>query len=274
MVKNLFLLILFFPLIVIAEIIQTKGEIYIEPEGDLNLCKDDARDKAYRNALERVAGESIVSNKDLQCASNDDDALCELKKRTFSLTQGIVKPVGNRDYNAVLEGDFFICTWKEDVEVERFRTYPDFEFRFSLNQNKFIAPIAPSEGIKLSDKNFDSINFNFEPRQASYLYLFQNTEYLKKGKSFLKIFPNKLDQENLFSKKVIIPTNKSYEFKVSFPDNLFKDVYYVNIIAIASESEISFYDEYTYEEFQTKLFEIMNQKSRYTSEIYTVLKKD
>ncbi len=275
MVKNLFLLILFFPLIVIAEIIQTKGEIYIEPEGDLNLCKDDARDKAYRNALERVAGESIVSNKDLQCASNDDDALCELKKRTFSLTQGIVKPVGNRDYNAVLEGDFFICTWTEDVKVERFKTYPDFEFRFTLNQNKFIAPLPPSDGIiKLSDKNFEPITFNFEPRQPSYLYLFQNTEYLKEGKSFLKIFPNKLDQENLFSKKVTIPTKKSYEFKVSFPDNFYKDVFYVNIIAIASENIISFYDEYTYEDFQAKLFEIMDQKSRYKYEIYTVLKKN
>ena len=274
MVKYLFLLV-FFSLNISAEIIQTKGEIYIEPDGDLNLCKDDARDKAYRNALERIAGESIVSNQDLQCASNDDDALCELKKRTFSLTQGIVKPVGSWDYNAVREGDFFVCTWTQDVEVEKFKTYPDFEFRFTLNQNKFIAPLAPSDGIiKLSDKNFEPITFNFEPRQPSYLYLFQNTEYLKEGKSFLKIFPNKLDQENLFSKKVTIPTKKSYEFKVSFPDNFYKDVFYVNIIAIASENAISFYDEYTYEDFQAKLFEIMDQKSRYKYEIYTVLKKN
>ena len=86
--------------------------------------------------------------------------------------------------------------------------------------------------------------------------MFQNTEYLNEGKSFFKIFPNKLDSENLFSKKVIIPTKKNYEFKVFFPDNLFKDVYYVNIIAIASENEISFYDEYTYEDFQTKLLKL------------------
>ena len=273
MVKYLFLLV-FFSLNITAEIIQSKGEIYIELDGDLNLCRDDARDKAYRTALERIAGESIVSNQDLQCTSNDDDALCELKKRTFSLTQGIVKPAGNRSYTTKQEGDYIVCLWSEDVEVEKLKTYPDFEFRFALNQNKFIAPIAPSDGIKLSDKNFEPITFNFEPRQPSYLYLFQNTEYLNEGKSFFKIFPNKLDSENLFSKKVIIPTKKNYEFKVFFPDNLFKDVYYVNIIAIASENEISFYDEYTYEDFQTKLFEIMNQKSRYKSEIYTVLKKD
>ena len=273
MVKYIFLFV-FFSLNISAEIIQIKGEAYTEIDGDLNLCRDDARDNAYRSALERVAGENIVSNQDLQCTSNDDDALCELKKRTFSLTQGIVKPLNEGKPDFKEDGGFMLCIWSQDVVVEKFKTYPDFEFRFSLNQNKFIAPIAPSEGIKLSDKNFDSINFNFEPRLASYLYLFQNTEYLKKGKSFLKIFPNKLDQENLFSKKVIIPTKKNYEFKVSFPNNLFKDVYYVNIIAIASESEISFYDEYTYEEFQTKLFEIMNQKSRYKSEIYTVLKKD
>ena len=78
----------------------------------------------------------------------------------------------------------------------------------------------------------------------------------------------------MFSKKVIIPTKKNYEFKVSFPDNLSKDVYYVNIIAIASENEISFYDEYTYEDFQIKLFEIMDQKYRYKSEFYIVVKKD
>ena len=46
------------------------------------------------------------------------------------------------------------------------------------------------------------------------MYLFQNTEYLNVGNSFFKIFPNKLDSENLFSKKVIIPTKKNYEFKV------------------------------------------------------------
>ena len=274
MVKYLVFLLLFFTLNISAEIFQSKGMIYIELDGDLNLCRDDARDKAYRTALERIAGESIVSNQDLQCTSNDDDALCELKKRTFSLTQGIVKPVGNRTYTTKQDGDYIVCLWSEDVEVEKFKTYPDFEFRFTLNQNKFIAPIAPTDGISLSDKNFEPITFNFEPRQPSYLYLFQNTEYLNEGKSFFKIFPNKLDTENQFSNKVAIPTKKNYEFKVSFPDNLFKDVYYVNIIAIASENEISFYDEYTYEEFQTKLFEIMDQKYRYKSEIYTVVKKD
>ena len=172
MVKYVFLLV-FFSLNITAEIIQSKGEIYIELDEDLNLCRDDARDKAYRTALERVAGESIVSNQDLQCTSNDDDALCELKKRTFSLTQGIVKSVGNETFTSDQEGEFIVCRWIEDVEVEKFKTYPDFEFRFTLNQNKFIAPTAPSDGIKLSDKNFEPITFNFEPRQPSYLYLFQ-----------------------------------------------------------------------------------------------------
>ena len=272
MLKFLFLF-LFFSLNISAEIIQSKGEIYIELDGDLNLCRDDARDKAYRNALEKVTGESIVSNQDLQCTSNDDEALCELKKRTFSLTQGIVKPVGNRTYTSEQEGDYIVCLWSEDVEVEKFTTYPDFEFRFKLSQNKFIAPIAPLDGVKLEDKNFEPITFNFDLRQPSYLYLFQNTEYMNEGKSFFKIFPNKLDDQNLFSENVIIPTNKDYEFKISFPNNLLDDVYYVNIIAIASENEISFYDEYTYKDFHTKLFEIKDQKHRYKSEIYTVLKK-
>ena len=273
MVKFLFLF-LFFSINISAEIFQTKGEVYIELKGDFNLCRDDARDKAHRNALERVAGESITSNQDLQCSSNDDDALCDLKKRTVSFTQGIVKSVGNPTFTYEQEGEMIVCRWTEDVEVEKFKTYPNFEFRFILSQNKFIAPVAPPEGVKLSDKNFEPITFNFEPRQPSYLYLFQNTEYLNDGKSFFKIFPNKLDDQNFFSEKVVIPTKNNYEFKVSFPDNLFKDIYYVNIIAIASENEISFYDEYTYEDFQTKLFEIMDQKYRYKSEIYTVVKKD
>ena len=80
MVKFLFLF-LFFSINISAEIFQTKGEVYIEFDDDKNLCLDDARDKAYDNALERFAGESIVSSKELTCTSNDDEALCELKKR-------------------------------------------------------------------------------------------------------------------------------------------------------------------------------------------------
>ena len=270
----IFNLILFFSINISAEIFQTKGEVYIEFDDDKNVCLDDARDKAYDNALERFAGESIVSSKELTCTSNDDEALCELKKRTSTLTRGIIKQVGKGVPDLKVEDGFWLCTWEQNVEVEKFKTYPNFEFRFILSQNKFIAPVAPPEGVKLSDKNFEPITFNFEPRQPSYLYLFQNTEYLNDGKSFFKIFPNKLDDQNFFSEKVVIPTKNNYEFKVSFPDNLFKDIYYVNIIAIASENKISFYDEYTYEDFQTKLFEIMDQKYRYKSEIYTVVKKD
>ena len=273
MVKFIFLF-LFFSINISAEIFQTKGEVYIEFEGDKNACLDDARDKAYDNALEKFAGESIVSSKELTCTSNDDEALCELKKRTSTLTRGIIKQVSEGVPDLKVDGGFWLCTWKQDVVVEKLKMYPDFEFRFSLNQNKFIAPLAPLEGIKKTDERFKSITISFAPKQPSYLYLFQNTDYLKKGKSFLKIFPNKLDQENFFTKKVTIPTKKNYEFKVSFPDNLFKDVYYVNVFAIASESKISFYDEYTYEDFQAKLFEIMEQKSRFKSAIYTVLKKD
>lgn len=274
MVKYILIIFLYFIPSSYSEIIDSAGEAYISPDGDLNSCRNDAKDKAYREALEKVVGESIVSNQDLQCKGDKEDAFCDFRKRTISNIEGIVKPVKDHNFTTISEGNLIKCEWTQQVNVEKLKYYPDFEFRFSLSENKFIAPVAPEDGIKLNDNKFKDISFNFEPKQESYLYIFQNSEYINKGKSFFKIFPNKLDVNNRFSKSVNIPTKDNYKFKISFPSGLYDDVYYVTIIAIASEKEISFYDEYTFEDFQTKLFEIMNQKYRYKSEFYSVLKKD
>lgn len=271
----IFILILFsFSLSLRSEIILSQGEILMTPnEFDFNKCLNDSRDDAHRSALEKVVGESITSRQDLQCSSEDEN-YCDFRKRTFSLTQGIVIPKGAHNFTHMTQGDIWKCNFEQTVEVVKFTTYPDFEFKFSMSDDVFAVPITPEEGISKNDDRFKSINFDFDPQQPSYLYLFQNTDYLNKGKSFFKIFPNEVDQNNLFDQKINIPTNNSYEFKVSFPSDLSDNVYYVSVIAIASEKEISFYDEYSYDDFQTKLFEIMNQKYRYKSETYTVIKKD
>ena len=273
MVKLIFLLFLIFINFSNAEVVNGVGKAYIQEGGSYDFCKNESKKNAQRDALEKVIGETIYSNQDLQCRSNEDEALCDLKKRTISNIEGITKPIGKHNFNETSEGDFIVCEWNQQFDVQKIKYYSDFEFKFSMNENKFIAPVAPNEPIELNDKRFSEINFTFEPEQESYLYIFQNTDFLEKPYSFFKIFPNSKDQKNKFNSIVKIPTNDDYKFRISFPKDLAKDTYYVSIVAIASENEIKFFNKYSFEDFQKKLFEIMEQKYRYRTDFYTVLRK-
>ena len=104
-----------------------------------------------------------------------------------------------------------------------------------------------------------------------YINVFHWTPY-KDGKNIQKIFPLKISEDNLIGEEIILPNKQGIYYRPIFPKNMSFESVVEGIHVFASEENIQFNSNYTYNNFQKKLIEVSGSQTRSRNTMYVVIK--
>lgn len=237
------------------------------PEMSQTMACKRAERRAKEKALKSVVGEKISSEDNMVCSEMKDDAECILNRSTWSTIDGLVKGIRNKTRKTVpgMSG-YNACTVSLEVNVGVADGNPDpsFDLQVKLNQRTF--------------RNGEHLKISLTPTKTMYVNVFQYLPYQDSEKQITRIFPNSFDKKRLFNEKEksSVPTREGslqYDLKVGFPVKLSgdKDLVDEYLMVLGTKNSVDFRDEYTREEFNTRLSEIPRQNRRIVRRAYNVV---
>jgi hypothetical protein len=250
-----------------AEWVFAEDTYNFGPEMSEAMACEKAERRAKEKALKSVVGEKISSEDNMVCSEMKDDAECKLNRSTWSTIDGLIKGTRKKISKTVpgISG-FNRCTvsLEVDVGVAEGRPDPSFDLEVKLNKRIF--------------RNGEHLKISLTPTKYMYINVFQFLPYQDLEKQITRIFPNSFDKKRLFAEKAksTVPTlegSQQYDLKVGFPLELRgdKDLIDEYLMVLGTKKPIDFRDEYSHEEFKTRLSEIPQPNRRFVRRGYNVV---
>ena len=241
----LFFLIFTFPL---------KAEIVTETGKHRHLGKNYtteqsckiAREKAEKNALIKLLGQTISSETVSNCSEVDGEFECERNQLSLFKLNGVItssKEI-NRNDGKELGSEIYFCeiTIEANVEPIKRRSDPSFHFETKLNQKVF--------------RSGENLEININTSEKMYMAIFQWLPYGgEKYNIITKIFPNEKFNKNT---KDLVEGNLQLKYETYFPDEIKYEKVDEYLIFVASEKKIPWLDEYV---DRTSLSKQLNKKN-------------
>lgn len=257
-------------LVLKAEITEGVGEyVHTVKTSQLESCNN-AKQDALKDAASKLVGEKIRSESTKICESSLEKSQCELYQNTFSIIDSVVqlgKPKIISE-EIIQKSNYEICQVKIKVDLKPLpKSDKNFDFDIALNNQKFVADFIP-------DSDDIGLRVSIRPQNGKKMYInvFHWAPY-EEGKNIQKIFPRNSADRNLINSEIILPNKKGVYYRPIFPKNTNFDSMVEGIHVFASDEDIQFNSNYTYINFQKKLFEVSGPKTRSRNTMYVVIKK-
>jgi len=249
-----------------ADWVSVEDEYNFGPEMSEDIACRKAERRAKEKALKIVDGEKISSEDNLVCSEMKDSAECSLNRFTWSTIDGLIKDTRNKKKETIpgISG-YNRCRVSLEVNVGVAEGSPDPSFDLQVKLNR------------LTFRHGEALKISLSPSQAMYVSVFQYLPYMKAAEQVSRIFPNAYDKEYFFQKKGAVPTqegSQQYDMTVGFPEGLknSKDLVDEYLMVLGTREPISFREEYSLQEFNTRLLEIPRQNRRIVRRAYNVVR--
>jgi len=246
----LFFLIFTFPLN--AEIVTETGKHRHVGNISKNQSCKIAEQKAKKNAIIKVLGQTVSSEVVTNCSETDGEFECERNQLSlFELNGDITfsEKIGKENYGEELGSDgVFFCevVIKANVEPVVKNTDPTFQFDVKLNQEIF--------------RTGEDFEIEINTSKKMYMAIFQWLPYGgKKYNVVTKIFPNKEYNKNindLIDGKIVL------KYEAYFPEEIKQNKVDEYLIFVATEKKVPWLNEYAQIENLKKQF----SKNKYLME--------
>lgn len=268
----LFCLVIFFSSssVLKSEIIEGVGEyVHTVRTSQLESCNN-AKQNAIKDAASKLVGETIRSESTKICESSLEKSQCELYQNTFSIIDSVVqlgKPKIISE-EIIQKSNYEICQVKIKVDLKPLpKSDKNFDFDIALNNQKFVADFIP-------DSDDIGLKVSIRPQNGKKMYInvFHWAPY-EEGKNIQKIFPRNSSDKNLINSEIILPNKKGVYYRPIFPKNTNFNSLVEGIHVFASDEDIQFNSNYTYNNFQKKLIEVSGPQTRSKNTMYVVIKK-
>jgi len=253
-----------------AEWVEGRGERIFGPDISQNAACDYAEQRARKDAIRKVTGETLKGEDLMVCQEQKEDASCVLNRMTWSTTDGVIR--GIKDKKPKIEAAFTgfqkcVVTLTANVGVAEGNPDPGFDMTVKLNRRTF--------------RSGETLKISVAPTQPMYLTVFQWLPYEKAERQVTRIFPNEFDGKTLFKgkRKGTIPTqaNRSkYDMLVGFPKDLKKQKKWVDeyLMLVGTRKPITFRRTFSFEELNTRLIEIPRSQRRTIRKAYNIVRPE
>jgi len=239
-----------------------------------NHALNQARQKA-----QILAGTAkIYSFQTKSCKSNQDETGCILDKYSSLSFDSLItqeKKLKEEITSTQIQNkNIYTCEVQYEFDVEPINSYSDIFYEFTMNQETFLAPLAPrGQNITKDDQRFPDLTFNIQSNQPFYFYLYQQLNYLTDEKNIFLIYPNDIDNERVINHATTIPINEDqYQLKISFPQDVDEPSIVIPLIGIIAEEKISTPALLSFEQLGQLLLDNQS-KINFFQKYYTVYKK-
>ena len=251
-----------------AEWVEGRGERMFGPDISVNEACEYARQRAQKDAIRKVAGETLRGEDLMVCQEQKDDASCILNRLTWSTTDGVIRGIRNSQQKISRPSSGVptcVITLEADVVVAEGNSDPGFDMTVKLNQRTF--------------RNQEALKITVTPTQPMYLTVFQWLPYEKSERQVTRIYPNDFDPVTLFKGEVTIPTKENqskYSMLVGFPKGVKKQKKLVDeyLMLVGTRKPRTFRKSYNYEGFNRRLLEIPLSERRVISRSYNIVRPE
>jgi len=249
-----------------AEWVTGRAERVFGPEmSEADACRAAER-QAREAALRARLGERVAAEDTLVCAEKGDQAECALHRATWSMVDGDIRAVRDRrtlTHDGPLAG-FRTCqvSLEADIGIAKGQPDPGFDLTVRMETRVF--------------RDGDQLSMGIEPSQPMYVAVFQWLPYDNSANPVTRLFPNRLDADNHFTKAGTVPTGAGaarYSLRVDFPRTVPDGTRMVDeyLLVVATKRPVEFRDAYGIDELKGRLLEIPRDESRLIKRAYTVV---
>ncbi len=231
-----------------------------------DACRD-ATNRARAAALRARLGERLSSEDLMVCTDKAHKGACSLNRAIWSTVDGAIRAV--RDKRVVVRpgpvAGFQTCivSLEADVGVAIGHYDPSFDLGVTMNEHVF--------------RPGDTLTLTITPTQPMHIAVFQWLPYRHTGMTVTRIFPNRYDTDDLFTRPGTIPTAAGatrYAMRLKFPGGMPPSRQMVDeyLMIVATKKKVDFRESYTLDEFRGRLLEIPRNVSRLIRRAYSVVR--
>ena len=127
--------------------------------------------------------------------------------------------------------------------------------------------------VRLPRKVFedrDRMTIMLNTSNKMYVTIFNWNPYEKSDAQVRRVFPNRLDTNNLIRASATIPTNQTYSIQVQHPETKGDAFEYLHVVA--TRRPVNFLDSYSLHEFRKKVLEIPRRDRRHVRKPYRIVR--